>query len=161
VETGEDEVVGAAPVDADVRILEVGLEVAASALGLQRLALLRIDLHCDVGVHAPPAPALLVHDAPEEHPEVPGVEAEPQEEQRGAGEGTPDDRWDEVPVVRDPDQEVEVVVLREHDGLGLAEVSEEVVHEWSLGIRAVRRVIGEHRDRPLHVARPRAQLDRR
>src|SRR4051794_24355909 len=76
------EVINAAPINADIRPLEVVLEVAPRSLRIQVAALLRADLGGNVGVAAAPVAPLLPHQAPEERPEVPVVHPEPQEQQR-------------------------------------------------------------------------------
>src|SRR4051795_1301544 len=66
-----DEVLYAAPEDADLGVLEVALQIALGQVGLQDAVALRVDLHGDVLVLAPPPQARLVLEAPEQHAEVP------------------------------------------------------------------------------------------
>ena len=133
-----DEILGAAPVDADVAILEIRFQVPARALRLQDAALLRVDLHGDVGVAAARAGrALLAHDAAEEHAEVPVVHPEAEEEQRGVGQRAAHRRRDQVVVAGDADQVVEVVVLGQHQRVGVLRDGRRVVDQRPLGSSAV------------------------
>ena len=96
--------------------------------------------------------AFLVHDAAEQHPEVPLVEPEAKEHQRAVGEGPPNPGWDEILVPGDTDEEVEVVVLGEHQRARACQVPEQVVDQRSLVVRPVRPVAVEHRGRPAGLA---------
>src|SRR3954468_11147563 len=126
-----DEIINAAPVDIDVGNLKIALEVSASARGLYDLAALGIDLHRHVGKWREGFLALFAHDRAEEDSEVPVVKLEAEKDESRIGEVPTYFRGDEFSgrALRHANQVIEVVVLCDHQGVGLHDIAEKLEHE--------------------------------
>src|SRR5262245_31686435 len=114
-----DEVLRAAPVQGHPGAVEVVLQVRARAPGIDRGTLLGVDLDAHVRVHLTPLSAFGTHKAAVEDTEVPLVEAEAHEHQRRVRQAPTHHGRNEGTVTGDACEEVEEVVLGQHERLGL------------------------------------------
>jgi hypothetical protein len=91
-------IVDAPPIDVDVGLLKIRLDELACSFELENPAFLQVYLNTgmgDLGLLSLRELVLqLGHETPIEHPEIPAVHFESQEEQRRVGEAFTYDSWD-------------------------------------------------------------------
>ena len=129
------------PIDAYVRVLEVGFQVAAGAFRFLDTAFLGIDLHRHVGIAAAPAASLLAHEAAEQYPKVPIVHTKSQEQKSCIGQGPSHHARNQILIPRHADQVIKVIILGQDDRIGLFEVTKKMVDEGALRAGTVVRLV--------------------